>query len=373
MRAHERYGLKRVINARGTYTPLGVSRSSERVREAVGEALAEFYDMDELQAAASRRIAECTGAEAGTVVHCASAAITLAVAACMTGPRIDRVEALPDTTGMNNRVVLPAGHAVNYGHPIVQDIRLAGASPVLAGSADSCSINELDGVLSGQSVACLLLVSSRLVHGEPISLTGAVAAAHRRGLPVVIDGAAQDMRIGELLATGADLVLISAQKYLAAPTAGLVIGRAESVAAVRAQEKGIGRSMKASKEGILGALAALDERQTLDLLQWRDRQARKVSDFAHRANRIPGISARAVPDRAGMPISRVHLHIDPARVGQSAGAVAETLRAGDPSIRVMEDDAENGVLALELVPLDSAELDTIIERLDELSSPHRDS
>ena len=62
-----------------------------------------------------------------------------------------------------NRVVLPAGHAVDYGHSILQDIRLPGANPVLAGSEKHCSIEDLERELSQQGTACLLLVSSRLV------------------------------------------------------------------------------------------------------------------------------------------------------------------------------------------------------------------
>jgi L-seryl-tRNA(Ser) seleniumtransferase len=264
---------------------------------------------------------------------------------------------------MKNRVVLPAGHAVNYGHPIVQDIRLAGAQPVFAGCDDVCSIGQLEDALSEQSIACLLLVSSRLTRGGPISFDKAVAAAHLRGIPVVIDGAAQDMRVGELLATGADLVLISAQKYLRAPTAGLVVGRSELVDAVRAQEKGIGRSMKASKEGILGALAALKARRGIDPADWQGEQARKASDFARSANRISGISASVVPDRAGMPFPRVHLQFEPASVIHSAGSAADYLRSGNPSIWVMEDEIGQDALVLELVPLDEGEINTVLIRL----------
>lgn len=86
----------------------------------------------------------------------------------------------------------------------------------------------------------------------------AVAAAHAQGLPAIIDAAAQDMRIDDLLKTGADLVLVSAHKYLASPTAGLVIGKKHMVDAVRAQGKGIGRAMKASKEAICDVLATIE-------------------------------------------------------------------------------------------------------------------
>ena len=50
---HERFGLTRVINAAGTFTPVGVSRSSDAVARATAAALGDFFVIEELQAAAS--------------------------------------------------------------------------------------------------------------------------------------------------------------------------------------------------------------------------------------------------------------------------------------------------------------------------------
>ncbi len=168
MKIHDSYDLTTIINAAGTFTPLGVSRSSPVVGQAVAEALSEFFVMDELQDAVSTVIAEWTGAEAGTVTHCVSAGIVLSIAAAITGNSSEGVAILPDTRGMPNRVVLPAGHAINYGHPILQDVRLAGAIPVLAGSNEQCTMVELERQLDRAEVACLLLISSRLVTGQPV-------------------------------------------------------------------------------------------------------------------------------------------------------------------------------------------------------------
>ncbi|MET7358470.1 aminotransferase class V-fold PLP-dependent enzyme [Streptomyces sp. NPDC005562] len=360
---HERYGLTRVVNARGTYTPLGVSRSAESVAAAAAEALGEFFVMAELQDVAGRTVAAATGAEAATVVHCTSSALTLSVAASMTGDSVERVAALPDTTGMPTRVVLPAGHTVDYGHPLLQDIRLAGAVPVPTGTEAGCTVADLEEELARPGTACLLLVSSRLVRGADIPLAEAVAAAHRHGVPAVVDGAAQDLRIAELLGTGADLVLVSGQKYLGAPTAGLVIGRAGMVRAVRAQEKGIGRAMKASKEAVCGVLAAVRARQETDLRAWRREQEEKVARFTARAGALPGVDAVAVPDPTGLPFPRARLRFDPAVSGVDAAAAAASLRAGSPPIWLMDDARDRRELTLELVPLTDEEIDVIVDRL----------
>jgi uncharacterized pyridoxal phosphate-dependent enzyme len=366
MTLHDRYGLSRIINASGSFTPLGVSRSSARVGQAAGEALGQFFVIDELQDALSAAVSRFTGAEAGAAVHCVAAGITLSVAAVMTGLDQARITALPNTDGIPNRVVVPGGHAVNYGHPIEQDIRLAGATPIFAGSADQCSMEDIRAALAHANTACLLLVSSRLVRGQPIDLKPAVAQAHSRGIPAIIDGAAQDMRIRELLTTGADLVLVSAHKYLASPTAGLVIGSRHLVDAVRAQQKGIGRSMKPSKEAIIGVLAAIEERERLDLPKWREAQDQKVSEFVARVGRIKGIAARSEPDPAGMPLSRACLRIDTDHARHDARAVVHALKSGAPSIWVMEHRLADAELILELVQVNQSEIETILRRLSEL-------
>jgi uncharacterized pyridoxal phosphate-dependent enzyme len=368
MAIHDDFGLTRVINAAGTFTPLGVSRSSERVGQVVAAALSEFFIIDELQKVLSEAIAEQTGAEAGAATHCVAAGITLSVAAAMAGDAPEGVSALPDSTGLPNRVVLPMGHAVNYGHPILTDIRLAGAVPVTAGTEQACTAADLELALAHEDTACLLLVSSRLAKGQSIDLTEAVAAAHRRGVPAIIDGAAQDMRIKDLLATDADLVLVSAHKYMASPTAGLIIGRKKYVQACRAHERGIGRAMKPTKEAILGVLAALHERHELDQNAWRAEQARKVDIFLSKANRIPGIRAQELPDPVGMPFSRVLLQVVQNQTDGSADALVAALKEGSPSIRVMEYAVAEGALIFELVPLTDEELAIVLDRISVITS-----
>jgi uncharacterized pyridoxal phosphate-dependent enzyme len=357
MSLHERYRLSVVINAKGTYTPLGVSRSSDGVATAVASALPEFFVMEELGDRAGEAIAHVTGAQAGTVVHCTAAGLTLSVAATMTGTDPRRIAALPDTTDMRHRVVMPACHVINYGHSNLQGIRLAGARVDLAGAENRCGIDDLEEVLDGPDVTCLVLVSSRLTYGAPIDLVAAVRAAHRRGVPAIIDGAAQFPRITELLATGADLVLVSGQKYLGSPTAGLIAGNRQLVQAVRAQEKGIGRVMKPTKEAVIGVLAALEEWQAFDRVKWEADELAKVVSFAAAAAEIPGVAAEVIPDPTGLQVSRVQLKLPDAK------RVATELEAGSPPIYVMTDQLEAGELVLELVPLNDIEITAILARL----------
>ena len=64
-----------------------------------------------------------------------------------------------------------------------------------------------------------------------------------------------------------------------------------------------------------------------------------------------------------MPISRVHLSIEPDKAGISAANFANALRSGTPSIWTMSNALQKGQVILELVPLNDGELEFIISRI----------
>ncbi|SNZ06527.1 aminotransferase class V-fold PLP-dependent enzyme [Cohaesibacter gelatinilyticus] len=352
-----------LINARGTFTPLGVSRSSAAIAHATANALSEFHKISDLQITLESALQKWSGAEAGFATHCTAASITLAVAACLTSTDQEAIASLPHYDGAHRKVLIPAGHCVNYGQSILQAIRLSGAKPYIVGSEHSYSLQDLEEALKADGIAALLLVSSRLTKGDAIDFNAAVALAHSYSVPVILDAAAQDFRVRELVETDADLILISAQKYMAAPTTGLIVGKASHIAAVKAQEAGIGRAMKASKEALMGALAALEERLSLDLSAWKAEQSEKAHHFVTSANEIKGITAWAEPDSTGLPFDRPCLKVDSDLYGCSATELADRLRNSSPYIWVIDHLAEQSLLLFELVPLKQEECKAILDRL----------
>ena len=115
------------------------------------------------QSKASAVVARLTGAEAGFITACASSGITLAVAGCMTGEDLGRIEQLPDTTGMKNEVVIQLGHMVGYGAPVEQAIRLTGASVVPVGQATEVRGYQLTHRLTDRTAAAVYVVSHHTV------------------------------------------------------------------------------------------------------------------------------------------------------------------------------------------------------------------
>ena len=125
-------------------------------------------------------------------------------------------------------------------------------------------------------------------------------------------------------------------------------------------------AMKATKEAIVGVLAALEERAELNVAEWREREAGKVSDFVARANGLPGICAWPVADPAGMPFMRAHIRLSDHSPRIDAASLAAALKSGTPPIWVMDDKIDDGELVFELVQITKDEIDTILTRLSDL-------
>src|SRR5476649_621625 len=130
MDIYSRFALRPVVNVSGTMTSLGASILAAPVIEAMAAILPQFVEIDDLQRKASAVIAQACGSESGYITASCSAAITLGVAATMTCDDPGLIERLPDTSGLRHEVVVQTGHLVNYGAPIDQAIRLAGARVV---------------------------------------------------------------------------------------------------------------------------------------------------------------------------------------------------------------------------------------------------
>ncbi len=373
MNLQSKYALNKIINARGAFTPLGVSRSSAYVAEITGEALKHYFDIDELQTRAGQIIASHCGAEFATITNCASAAITLSIAATMTGMDHQKIASLPDTSGMNSKVVIAASHNVNYGHLIEQDIRLAGCTPIFVGDHTGCTIDQINSALAQPGITAILYVESRMTSGEVPVLENVVTAAHAKKIPIIIDGAAQDMRMGELVSSGADLLVFSAQKYLAAPTAGIVVGHKSMVEAVHAQIYGIGRPMKAAKETILGTIAAIEERGQMDMDDWSKIKQHEAIRFAEELEKLENINTTLVKDPSKGEFWRIDMKIEENAAGIGAAEIADRLQRDSPVIFCLDTRKEEGILNFEVLNLDIEDRQIIIKRIEQIMDQVKNS
>ena len=355
-------GLRPVINVSGTMTFLGASIVVPEAIEAMARVLPQFVEIGDLQRKASAAIARLTGAEAGTVTASTASGITVAIAACMTGADLARIEQLPDARGMKHEVPLQRGHMVNYGAPVEQAVRLAGATVRPFGGATDARPYQLAAMLSEQTAAALYVVSHHCVDYGQIPLDLFCAICHERCVPVIVDAASEyDLR--GFLAAGADVVIYSGHKFLGGPTTGIVAGRKDLVRTAYLQNFGIGRGMKVGKESIVGLIATLEAWEKRDHAAVRAREDRHLALWRACLEGRPGVRAEILRDPTDNPLDRLRVHIDAAAAGVTAWDLATALAAGDPPVIVRDHHAENGFFDMDPCNLHDGEAEIVADRL----------
>jgi L-seryl-tRNA(Ser) seleniumtransferase len=341
---------------------MGAGIVEQPVVLAVQDVLGRAVEMAELQEIASSVISRAFDCEAGGVLGCTAAGISLACAAAMTGTDSARVAQLPDTTGMKNRIVLQKAHDCWFGAYVGQMIRLSGAKLDYVGSSNGTTEDDLERALTADTAAAMFVASHHVPSDGMIPLERFIATCKRAGVPVIIDAAGTvDVRL--YVEAGASLILASAHKNFGGLTAGIVAGSKALVDACLLQERGIGRAMKVGKEGIAGVIAGLSEWMRVPQadreLQWKDRAQRMCEYLAG----APGLAAELETDLPEGRIHRARVRVDEQRTGMTAHKLAEQLRLGDPSIRVWEAGLKRGFFELDPRCLSDVEAGEVCNRI----------
>ncbi len=341
----DRWNLTPVINAAGTMTAIGASRVAPETRVLVDRILDSFVTMDELQMRACALIAQMTGAEAGCVTSCSAAAMAQTVAACLTGTELARIEALPKFDG-ERRVLLPMGHMINYGAPVDQAIRLAGGEVVPIGTAAACETWHLLDALRKGAAAAMYVVSHQTVRENELPMEIFIDLCREHGVPAIIDMASEYDLAGPV-ESGAAAVIYSGHKFLSGVTSGIVAGESELVQATYLQHRGIGRTMKAGKESVVGAMAALELWKNRDHSAVRLAEETRVSAWLQSLSGQPGLELARHEDWTGNPIMRLQITVQPEAAEFYAWELANRLWSRKPRIAVRDDLLERQEIYLD--------------------------
>lgn len=349
----ERYaalGVRRVINADARLTRLGGSLMPAAVRAAMEAAARSYVDMFELQTVVGKRLAELTRNEAAFVCTGAAAGLYLSTLACMAGADLTRLAQLPDLTDCRTEVIIHAAQRIPYDLAV----RSAGAQLVSIGNVLQTFSWELEAAIGPRTAAVLYIAGAHLERGA-LPLSEVVAIAHARGVPVIVDAAAQLPPPENLwrftTALGADLAIFSGGKDLAGPQAsGLIVGRAELVAACAAHaapNQRMGRPMKVGKEEMVGLLAAVERYLSLDHPARIAGFEQTVANWIDALDDGDGVRVqRQFPNEAGQPMPRALITLDPARCGITGAELRERLWNDNPRVAV----AAAGVDAISITP-----------------------
>jgi D-glucosaminate-6-phosphate ammonia-lyase len=335
---YERLGVEPVVNAATTFTALGGSLMPPEVLAAMTDAAGSFVDMEALHLAAGRRVAELTRNEAGLVTPGCAAALVLALLGIRTGGRPGAIRALPGRDEAPYRVIVHAAHRIPYD----ATLQLAGVELVQIGDVVQTFEWELEAAIDDRTAAVVWVAGSHLP-GSALPLATVARIAHERGVPVLVDAAAQLPPVENLWAftreQGADLVAFSGGKALHGPQAsGLLLGRADLVEAARqsaAPFQRWGRAMKAGKEEIAGLVRALELFVETDFDALRASWTAVLEGWRAVVEEagIPGITAELEErNEAGQPVPRLRVDVaDPDR----AEAVLAGFDAARPRVAVL--------------------------------------
>lgn len=358
----ERLGLRPIINVSGTMTALGASIIVPEAISAMAEMASQWVEMDDLQRAASTVVARLTGGEAGFITACCASGITMAIAGAMTGTNLLAIERLPDDTGdLKSEVVIQLGHIVNYGAPIDQSVRVAGAKVVPAGTVSVTQDYHVREAINDRTAAGLYVVAHHTVQYGMLSLEEFCEICHAKDVPVIVDAASEyDLR--GFLARGADIVVYSGHKFLSGPTSGIVTGRKDLVRSAYLQNRGVARAMKVGKESIAGTMAALEAWEKRDHGGIRRREEAALSLWKDALQGLPGIVAQIIPDPTANPLDRLQIFVSPESRFTAAG-LTSALAAGSPPIIVRNHEVERGHFFLDPCNLHPGEAEIVAERL----------
>ncbi len=362
--AYRRLGVTPIINASGSVTRLGGTRTRPEVLEQMAGAARVMVNIDQLNERAGEEIARLTGGEAGLVTSGAAGGLLLQAAACIAGADPARMRRLPDTDGMANEIIIQTMHRFPYD----QAYRTAGAKMVEVGNYLYSHDWELEGAINERTAAVAYLCAP-FTSRRVLPLAQVCEIAHARGVPVIVDAASMlppRANLRRYLRDGADLVIFSGGKGVRGPQgAGILCGCADLIAAARANASPgqfLGRPMKVAKEEIIGLVTALamfvDEDEDSEMAYYRRLAQRVVDSLAE----IPGLRITLEHDSVDYLIPTAALRLGGSWPGPSAREVASALRQGDPPIYLQQLGPPDELM-VDPLNLTEAETDVVIRRL----------
>jgi len=254
-------------------------------------------------------------------------------AACMADTDREKIVRLPDTTGMKQKFLVQRAHR----NPFDQALRVAGGAFVEIGADADELVEALD-----EEVAAVFHTFAWFCTGEGLPLEQVAKIAHRAGVPVIVDAAAEvppAENLSRFLREGADLVTFSGGKAIRGPqSSGLVLGRRDLVEACRLNDNpnmSVGRSMKVGKEEIVGLVKAVElyvgKDHAAERVVWERRVAcviEALSDLKHMR------AWRQLPYGIGQQIPHAALSWDEHALGVTHEEAVRKLLDAQPRIAV---------------------------------------
>jgi L-seryl-tRNA(Ser) seleniumtransferase len=358
---YEKIGVRPLINCQGTFTILSGSQSLPEVKRAMDEASRYYVHLDELMEKVGLQLADLTGAEFGIVTAGCAAALTLVTAACVAGADPEKMQRLPDTNGMKSEVIMPKASRNVYDHAI----RMVGVKIVEVENPQ-----QFRSAVNDRTAMITILGDSE--DRNDVSLEEMVEAGKERGIPVLVDAAAERPDVPNYyLKKGVDVVAYSGGKCLRGPQcSGLALGRKDLLWAAwlnSAPHHAFGRSMKVGKEEIMGLLAAVEmwvkhRDHKAEWNQWESWLQRISSEITQ----VPGVKSEVVTPGRSNVAPTLSIRWDAQQVKITGPELKQQLNESSPRIWVPL--GREGSISIQPYMMEPGEDQIVARRLRELLS-----
>src|SRR5829696_1286157 len=346
-------GLRRVVNATGVvlHTNLGRSVLSERAALAAYDAATGYSNLEyDLRSGlrgsrydhAAPLLRELTGAEDALVVNNCAGATLLALTALVASEASETPE-----------IIVSRGQLIEIGggFRIPEVLALSGARLREVGTTNRTRLSDYANAVSENARAVLWVHPSNF---ETVGFTESVGVAELTslGLPVIADvgsgalqSAGDEPRVQDVVREGADLTIFSGDKLLGGPQAGIAVGKARWISAMRHHP--LTRALRADKLCLAALEATLtsylegtaeDDLPTLHMIRNPapdiEERARRLADALRQE--APALEIDVAPSVArsgGGTLPTREIPSFAVRLGGSdPEALAEGLRSANPPV-----------------------------------------
>jgi len=290
----EDIGVTPVLNAMGNRTLLGGNTPSASVRAVMDETEEYYVDMGELIEKVSQRIAEMLGVEAALVTSGCAAALAVGAAGMITGTDSERIEQIPDVTGMPHQFIIQRQLRVKYDRCLT----IPGGKLVEVGDIEETRPEHIEAAIGPETAGIHYLAT--VPRPGALALEDVIEIGHAHDIPIIVDAAGQvypTENLSKFVKMGADLVCYGAKYFGSVNSSGILTGKSEYVDAARLNSfigfestplRNMARPMKLDRQEVVAVYAALRDWLTMN---HEDRFARQRG--------IPGDKIRSGPYEDG--------------------------------------------------------------------------
>lgn len=351
---YDELGATPILNAHGNRTLLGGSTPSATVRALMDEAEEYYVDMGELIDKIGISISNMLGVEAALVTPGAAAALAFGAAACITGDDIEKIERVPDVTGMPYEIIIQRQLRVPYD----RSMTITGGKLIEIGDIEETTPEQLEEAIGPNTAAIHYLAPGDTTPGA-LPLEDVIRIGHAHDIPIIVDAAGQvyptDL-LSKYVKMGADLVAYGAKYFGAVNSSGMLTGRKDLVEIARKHSsigfesdgiRSFGRPMKIDRQEVVAVYAALREWLTMNHEDRFAAYEARISTLRSDLSAIPNIKLSGYPDNG--PFEGLRITIDAEKLGKSAVEIVAELDSGNPAIWVRfrpEDDANSFIVRM---------------------------